>query len=689
MIHLKIYLVNIIFITICLIQCVQTAGELENLLKQTIYTVYAPKTKVVENEKCVEQSKIYYDALMNNQNWALKMFDASGKVIEGFYSYNNVDLGQFDQCLSFSENVNNTLIKGKYCLTTMTLASKNESTKSEDPEVPTITQSLSTASIKFRWAICVPAVCTAEDVQNHLNYVLGDKFSFTVKESNCQSKETMPTLTAGDWAMIGVLVLVGLLLLTNTIYDGYLIYYNLEPLHPLLLSFSIISNGQNIAHINKNPDQFHCLHGIRWFSMMWVVIGHRFLFQTQNAAIFNKIGLETFLETWYNYLAIGGQVAVDSFFVMAGMLSMYLFLKAKSAGKPVNILLMYIHRYLRLTPPIVFALLFVLTLSKFVGSGPFWPTSIKYERKGCEESWWALLLYIQNYRPVSKICLQHSWYLSSDTQLFFIGPFIMLFVYRFKKIAYYLFSGLIVIFIIVPCLVAIHYDIRSAYKDMLGERMIDFFHYYYFPSHTRAATYIIGLTLGYIMFEKKKTKVIIPPVYNILCWVLSLGVMLLIILFQYPINQPNYEYIKWIDVTYTSLHRVFWSIALSWIIFACSFGYGGPINWLLTRPIFQVLAKLTYCMYIVHYSILVYRNGSVKTVQYFNNMNTYYEYCGDLIFTTIVGAIWSFSFEMPFGVIEGYLFRGLKPKSRSKPVIPLANGFKDSFRSNGIISTRC
>lgn len=72
MIHLKIYLVNIIFITICLIQCVQTAGELENLLKQTIYTVYAPKTKVVENEKCVEQSKIYYDALMNNQNWALK-----------------------------------------------------------------------------------------------------------------------------------------------------------------------------------------------------------------------------------------------------------------------------------------------------------------------------------------------------------------------------------------------------------------------------------------------------------------------------------------------------------------------------------------------------------------------------------------------------------------------------------------
>lgn len=42
--------------------------------------------------------------------------------------------------------------------------------------------------------------------------------------------------------------------------------------------------------------------------------------------------------------------------------------------------------------------------------------------------------------------------------------------------------------------------------------MIDFFHYYYFPSHTRAATYIVGLTLGYIMFEKKKTKVIIPPV---------------------------------------------------------------------------------------------------------------------------------------------------------------------------------
>lgn len=75
-------------------------------------------------------------------------------------------------------------------------------------------------------------------------------------------------------------------------------------------------------------------------------------------------------------------------------------------------------------------------------------------------------------------------------------------------------------------------------------------------------------------------------VYNILCWALSLGVMLLIILFQYPINQPNYEYVRWIDVTYTSLHRVFWSIALSWIIFACSFGYGGK---LMVGPRFPLL----------------------------------------------------------------------------------------------------
>lgn len=42
----------------------------------------------------------------------------------------------------------------------------------------------------------------------------------------------------------------------------------------------------------------------------------------------------------------------------------------------------------------------------------------------------------------------------------------MLFVYRFKKVAYYLFVGLIVIFIIVPCVIVIHYDIRSAYADM-------------------------------------------------------------------------------------------------------------------------------------------------------------------------------------------------------------------------------
>lgn len=59
--------------------------------------------------------------------------------------------------------------------------------------------------------------------------------------------------------------------------------------------------------------------------------------------------------------------------------------------------------YFRLTPAIIFLLLFILRLSKFACSGPFQPETIELERKGCEKSWWAMLLYIQNYRSPTNI----------------------------------------------------------------------------------------------------------------------------------------------------------------------------------------------------------------------------------------------------------------------------------------------
>jgi hypothetical protein len=46
------------------------------------------------------------------------------------------------------------------------------------------------------------------------------------------------------------------------------------------LSFSAYTNIIKIFKIEKNEGQLECLHGIRFFSMAWVVLGHTYAFSS-------------------------------------------------------------------------------------------------------------------------------------------------------------------------------------------------------------------------------------------------------------------------------------------------------------------------------------------------------------------------------------------------------------------------
>lgn len=49
--------------------------------------------------------------------------------------------------------------------------------------------------------------------------------------------------------------------------------------HPLLVSYSVYTNGKKLFSISKNAGEFECLNGIRVLSMMWVICYHIFFNQ--------------------------------------------------------------------------------------------------------------------------------------------------------------------------------------------------------------------------------------------------------------------------------------------------------------------------------------------------------------------------------------------------------------------------
>lgn len=89
-------------------------------------------------------------------------------------------------------------------------------------------------------------------------------------------------------------------------------------------------------------------------------------------------------------------LGVDTFLLISGLLTVYT-VSIYQDGVKFNLIMFYIHRYLRLTPVFAVVILIHATLLKFLGSGPLWYGAEQHLMESCRSLWWWALLYIQNY----------------------------------------------------------------------------------------------------------------------------------------------------------------------------------------------------------------------------------------------------------------------------------------------------
>lgn len=98
-----------------------------------------------------------------------------------------------------------------------------------------------------------------------------------------------------------------------------------------------------------------------------------------------------------------GTVSTDSFFVIGALLVTVNFLRhCVRNDKPPNVLKMYFLRYIRLTPAYAMVVFFYATVMRFCGDGPLWERLMVVETNKCIASWWANLLYVNNYVQLSQ-----------------------------------------------------------------------------------------------------------------------------------------------------------------------------------------------------------------------------------------------------------------------------------------------
>ncbi|XP_046748813.1 uncharacterized protein LOC124412735 [Diprion similis] len=644
----------------------QVFNDLRSPLKEEILSAVR-----ASDSTCEEELAAWNQAIQAGQLWALRMIDAASKIQSGILNGNIRDLGMYGECIGTNGEYNNVSIQGKHCMFSVGLASNESSDATNDT---------STISAITTSSICVPSSCDEASVVEFINSVLNT----TPIISNlglAANRATCRPLEYGDFTVAEILTItffsaIGAFIVACTICDFVRRSRPADSstLMNTLAKFSMYTNALSILNRKVTPQTLPALHGIRVLSTCWVVFGHRYVTSLLRPMV-NLLDITEWLDSWTSLYILLGPFAVDTFFVVSGFLMTYLHFKAIKAGKKVNLPMMYLHRYLRLTPSFAVIMLFSAVLLHRVANGPIWST-MDFIVQPCRDNWWVSLLYVHNFVHKEEMCLPHTWYLAVDMQLFWITPLILYPLQRWPKIGFCILGSFLLASVVTPAVVlGVNGYSNALVSFELGLASLDAFYKFYIPTYNRACAYFVGMILGYFTINQRRQ---FTQVSATVAWIITAGLLAFCTGATYHSYNSNYAYNLTVEILYAALLRPCWSIAIAWIIYACIHGHGGPITRFLSLPFFLPLSRLTYCIYLVHFVVQLAKNSASQLPTLFSNFVLFNGFLSDLLLSIPLAFIFSLFIESPVIVLEKIL------TNRDRKPEPLGKSNHDNEKDFGI-----
>uniref|UniRef100_A0A6P4F8L6 Nose resistant to fluoxetine protein 6 n=1 Tax=Drosophila rhopaloa TaxID=1041015 RepID=A0A6P4F8L6_DRORH len=611
----------------------------------------------VQDLQCYAEFAQLTAGLATGSLWAFQMIDSWGSIPAGILKGHFKDLGHYDECISIEQTVasTNTLL-GKYCLANLPLQQ--------------LLGNSGMMMFNVQTAVCFPASCSAANIDTLLRRVfkqligleLSDNQSL-VRESSCKTSERESYDAVTIFTIVLLSVFGGVVVL-STLYD-YFLCEDQKKLPALLKVFSARANSRSLFRITAkpNPNVIECLHGIRGMSLIWVCYGHNYIIGITSPNI-NLYDVYSWAKTPFMDIIYEGVFAVDTFFFISGLLVAMVALRSmeKAKGK-LNIPLMYLHRYLRLTPIVAVSILLYLKLLPLMGDGPLFGNWNFDSYDNCNDNWYWTLLYIQNY-ATDQECLAHTWYLAIDMQLYIIAPFLLIIVYKWGK------KGAAVVLLLLLGLAAYLFGtmVINDYSLINGgggggpdDYSEDLSHY----THNRTSGWLVGFLFGYFLhtIRGKAIKLSRPAVW--LGWITSLALLFTCIFAMYPYGQAKTASLPILnEAFYVSLSRIAWPLGLSWVVFACMQGYGGLANSFLSSPLWQPLSKLSFCTYMGHLLIQNLNGGRTRVNTYFSNYDIMLRFWQDFGFSVLLAYVMYILIEAPCGGLESLILPNRRPAAQ-------------------------
>uniref|UniRef100_T1IS58 Acyltransferase 3 domain-containing protein n=1 Tax=Strigamia maritima TaxID=126957 RepID=T1IS58_STRMM len=213
----------------------------------------------------------------------------------------------------------------------------------------------------------------------------------------------------------------------------------------------------------------------------------------------------------------------------------------------------------------------------------------------------------------------------------------------FKFIAAAIAGCLVLSNWIITGLIATYYHFGlSIRKLFLSRDTIHFFTIMYRQPYNRIAPFVIGMTCGYLL-QKHGSRGNMNKKVVVFGWVIAAGLSSSIVF-----GGNNVDPSQGISSLYCALGSSVWSVALSWMIYACCNGFGGLVNSILSLSFWKPLGRLTYSAYLIHVLIvrLYFLTGDENA--HFTQFLIISSVFPIAVYTYIISIFFYLAFEAPY-----------------------------------------
>ncbi|PAV56380.1 hypothetical protein WR25_15490 [Diploscapter pachys] len=690
------------------------------------YTAVEYATHVEEHRNCSDcVCTPFFQQKKTERHWVFNVVDAMGKVPAGISGGNNLWVGSWHTCrkIKVKKNYQGQLWRGQYCMAHIHAYERDNPLRTIGNTEPvdahcyrnTTSDGPATNDVCFalfpllNFGVCVPDSCTEYDVTRMLKFAIRGAEGALGTDSvcnvtvECKRENEENAMSNNGLAMFALYLVIAtiVMMIFGSLYDMLIYQKEIEGLSmaeknrrdaksstflKVILGYSVYRNGSEILKTSNKEGDIECLHGIRFLSMCWIILGHTYYYLGTSLTTDNLIPtLISFPQMFYTQIIVQAPLAVDSFFFLSGMLAAYLFFrKVKFGGirNPFSIvtwLFIFLKRYTRITPTYAVIMLLDVTLFTYISNGPFWRP---IELQGCRIAWWTNFLYLNNWLLQDvECCMGWTWYLANDTQFYYVlYPLLIVIFLKFgRNIGVLVSLLLIVLSSLVHLYIVIINDFPPAplltAKLQIVKQLDQYWNYVYVRPYTRCTPFIIGINVGYFLNHlskdhlTKSIKMKFSRSVKIVGWTTSTILGLYSVFGLYNFAKTG-DISEWWKILYVLCGRNAYALALGWAAFACATGNGGPINRFLSWRFFVPLSKCTFCAYLIHPILLQVYNFSRPQPFHFASLMQMLRHTFEAVVVSYICAFFfALAFERPFNALDEILLstqRVARPPAQNK-----------------------